>query len=440
MSMPAAALAPVRPASPPPAESDTRLRGWRLAVARTFAFTVIGYTVLLCLISLPNLVNGLDIPPCAALLEGCILAPEQVAPLGRLGLTPHGLAVGIAVLSAAAFALAAGVAGLLLWRRSDDWMALLVAVALVLMPSGFTPVLQGLTGFWRDLGQPISSQPFLTLDVLMGLFPNGRFVPRWVWLPMALLFLLTAEPLWWLPDVLALVLLLGGLGALIGAQIYRYRRVSTPVQRLQTKWAVFGLVLTLFVNQLFWQPAAWANVFDPTSQDNSSLYSLLFYPDSFLMVAIVAVSFGVAILRYRLYGIDVIIRRTLIYGTLTVILAAVYFGCVLGAQALVQRLTGAHGDQPIIIVLSTLLIAVLFNPLRLRLQALIDRAFYRSKYDAARTLATFGTRLRTETDLGDLGAHLVAVVHETLQPAHVSLWLRAASQEQTESPLRSETV
>ena len=378
MSMPAAALAPVRPASPPPAESDTRLRGWRLAVARTFAFTVIGYTVLLCLISLPNLVNGLDIPPCAALLEGCILAPEQVAPLGRLGLTPHGLAVGIAVLSAAAFALAAGVAGLLLWRRSDDWMALL--------------------------------------------------------------FLLTAEPLWWLPDVLALVLLLGGLGALIGAQIYRYRRVSTPVQRLQTKWAVFGLVLTLFVNQLFWQPAAWANVFDPTSQDNSSLYSLLFYPDSFLMVAIVAVSFGVAILRYRLYGIDVIIRRTLIYGTLTVILAAVYFGCVLGAQALVQRLTGAHGDQPIIIVLSTLLIAVLFNPLRLRLQALIDRAFYRSKYDAARTLATFGTRLRTETDLGDLGAHLVAVVHETLQPAHVSLWLRAASQEQTESPLRSETV
>lgn len=129
-------------------------------------------------------------------------------------------------------------------------------------------------------------------------------------------------------------------------------------------------------------------------------------------------------LRSQLWNIDVIIRRTLIYGTLTAILAAVYVSVVIGAQSLVQALTGQRGQRPVVIVASTLLIATLFDPLRRHLQAFIDRRFYRRTYNAARTLAAFGATLRTETDLAQLSEHLVTVARETIQPAHVSLWLR----------------
>lgn len=189
------------------------------------------------------------------------------------------------------------------------------------------------------------------------------------------------------------------------------------------KWAVAGLILAVLVNQLFWQPEGWL----PTLQRKDSLYALLVYPDFALIISILAVAFGVAILRYRLYDIDIIIRQTLIYGALTAILAALYFGIVVGTQVVTQRLTGKPGQQPVVIVATTLLIAVLFAPLRRRIQAVIDRAFYRSKYDTALTLNTFGARMRTETDLGVLCEDLVEVVEQTMQPAHVQLWLRHPS-------------
>jgi hypothetical protein len=134
------------------------------------------------------------------------------------------------------------------------------------------------------------------------------------------------------------------------------------------------------------------------------------------------VAMGIAIFRYRLYQIDIIINRTLVYGSLTAVLAAVYLGGILVLQYAFRTLTGE--ESQFAVVASTLIIAALFIPLRRRIQSFIDRRFYRRKYDAAKTLESFSAKLRNQTDLDALSEDLVGVVGETMQPVHVSLWLR----------------
>jgi hypothetical protein len=141
----------------------------------------------------------------------------------------------------------------------------------------------------------------------------------------------------------------------------------------------------------------------------------------------IPISMGIAILRYRLYDIDVVINRTLVYGSLTAMLALVYFGGVTATQAIFETLTGQEQQSQLAIVASTLVIAALFNPLRRRIQGFIDRRFYRRKYDAAKILEAFSAKLRDETDLDALNDELVGVVRETMQPAHVSVWLHPDS-------------
>jgi hypothetical protein len=209
-------------------------------------------------------------------------------------------------------------------------------------------------------------------------------------------------------------------GAIVLVQAYRYRRVSDATQRQQTKWVVLGIVAAAVGYCMF--PVL-------NLLQGGVLVSLLGYTAALLLLALLMLSIVVAVLRYRLYDIDLIINRTLVYGTLTALLVAVYVGSVVSLQAALRGLAGQ--ESQLAIVASTLLIAALFNPLRRRTQAFVDRRFYRSKYDAAKTLSAFNARLRDETDLDALNAELVGVVRETMQPAHVTLWLRpeAASNE-----------
>jgi hypothetical protein len=227
----------------------------------------------------------------------------------------------------------------------------------------------------------------------------------------------------------AIYLINGGSGVV--AQIYRYARVSGPVQRQQTKWVVFGLAVTMVVILGRYVPL----LIFPSLSTSSSPYFLLstyVYPVGLLLIPL---TLGIAILRYRLYDIDVLINRTLVYGSLTALLALLYFGLIFALQSLFQGLF--KQNNAVAIVVSTLVIAALFQPLRHRLQRFIDRRFYRSKYDAAKTLEAFSATLRNEVDLGQLREHLLAVVQETMQPAHVSLWLRSPGQH-TEEPHRLE--
>jgi hypothetical protein len=154
----------------------------------------------------------------------------------------------------------------------------------------------------------------------------------------------------------------------------------------------------------------------------------------------IPISMGIAITRYRLYEIDILINRTLVYSALTVTLVLVYFGGVTATQAIFQMLTGQVEQPQLVIVISTLVIAALFNPLRRRIQSFIDRRFYRSKYDARKTFEGFSAKLRDETDLDALSDDLVGVVGETMQPEHVSLWLRSPQERTMHSKLRESEV
>ncbi len=193
--------------------------------------------------------------------------------------------------------------------------------------------------------------------------------------------------------------------------VVRYRRAS-GVERQQLKW--FALAAVLAACYIVGQLAGLDRLL------GSTLWNLV---DAATNTA-VYVAVGVAILRYRLCEIDLLINRTLVYGSLTAMLALIYLGGVATTQTFFRALTGQEEQSQLAIVVSTLVIAALFNPLRRRIQGFIDRRFYRRKYDAAKTLGAFSAKLRDETDLDALNAELVGVVRETMQPAHVSLWLR----------------
>jgi uncharacterized membrane protein YhdT len=196
----------------------------------------------------------------------------------------------------------------------------------------------------------------------------------------------------------------------------RLRR-AVGVERQQIKWFAYAAVATVSASTL-------ANVI-PRVIDTPLWFERAGFVLNVAFVLAIPVSIGIAILRYHLYDIDIIINRTLVYGSLTATLLAVYFGGVATTQAIFRTITG-HEEQPqLAIVVSTLVIAALFNPLRRRIQSFIDRRFYRSKYDARKTLEAFSAKLREETDLDALSGDLVGVVRETMQPAHVSVWLRS---------------
>jgi hypothetical protein len=197
-------------------------------------------------------------------------------------------------------------------------------------------------------------------------------------------------------------------------------RHAGRVERQQIKWLAYGGAVVVGTSLVASAIAIW-----------SVTVTILIINLALLGLPLFT---GIAIVRYRLYDIDIIINRTLVYGTLTATVVAVYFGGVATLQALFRALTGQEQQSQLAIVISTLVIAALFNPLRRRIQAFIDRRFYRKKYNAAKTLEGFSLKLRDETDLKALSDDLVGVVSETMQPAHVSLWLRPNTPSKGEQP------
>jgi hypothetical protein len=282
---------------------------------------------------------------------------------------------------------------------------------------------------------------------LILLFPDGRLPSRrWrplAWLSGAAIFLVSAgfalspgpmegllgirnpfglEEYPWIADAAQGVILLLFLCILASAAslVLRFLR-SGSEEREQIKWLAFAAsILGLVGFSSFVIPGII--VPDATGGANR-LWENLLEDAVTLSFAGVPVAVGVAVLKYRLYDIEVVINRTLVYGTLTATLVALYFGGIVVLQRVFVFLTGQKST--LAVVASTLLIAALFNPLRRRIQSFIDRSFYRRKYDARKTLEAFSAKLRDETDLESLNNDLVGVVRETMQPAHVSLWLRS---------------
>jgi hypothetical protein len=217
---------------------------------------------------------------------------------------------------------------------------------------------------------------------------------------------------------------LGIMLAAAASVIGRFRR-ARGAERLQLKWLTYAVG--------FWAISGVVGLFNFQVLHNRDIE---FFASTLGIVATAAIStaVGVAILRYRLYEIDLLINRTLVYGLLTAMLAAVYFGGVATTQTILRVLTGQQELPQLAVVVSTLLITALFNPLRRRIQSFIDRRFYRKKYDARKTLEAFSAKLRDETDLAALNDELVGVVRETMQPAHATLWLRPETASKGQQP------
>lgn len=387
------------------------------------------------------------------------LAPGQAAPVWQ-----H---VEVSLFSA----LGAPVLGLLILmkqpRQRIGWLWIIYGLAIGLTALGNAIYFYGgsqpagysaLEYFLLWVTQPANVTTLICLVLLILWFPDGQLVLRrwrflYVWLFLALVALgyywFMAGPNWnggesaggividnpygWLPEVTNVFGFLGFLSIVLitilalMALVLRYRSAGA-VMRLQLRWFVFGGIVHVIFNFL---PAFLLN---PEAAEVAGIWRLVYLLGAVAIVPLY-LAVGIAILRYRLFDIDLIIRKSLQYTALSALLALVYFGSVL----LLQTVFGAElTDFPLLIVLSTLLIAALFAPLRQRVQAFIDRRFFRQKYDAQQILAQFAQTARDEVEMEALTAELIRVIQETMQPETTALWLKptpALSKVETAVPL-----
>src|SRR4028118_1857239 len=416
----------------PPATSSMR-GGW-LLLARVAWVAVAIAALAIILFSIPSSFEHYQ-SVCTAASEVCAeqavdqATPEGVQTLGETGLSLRSYALLNVVVDKVFQLVFFAVGALIFWRRSDDRMAWLVSVFLV----SFGPVSVDPTAAYTLISsQPAWWLPVRSVDIVGSvspvlfffLFPSGRFVPHWTrWLAVALIvndvciFFPELSSRWPSLETVSYLVFLGGVVSMVWSQIYRFRRVSSPAQRQQTKWVVFGLTLGVAGTFPLQLPVDLSLVGGDTP-----LTLLLLDAGFSLSLLLIPSSIGVAVLRSHLFDIDLLINRTLVYGLLTALLVLVYFGGIVALQRVFVALTGEKST--LAVVASTLAIAALFSPLRRGIQSFIDRRFYRRKYDSIKTLEAFSAQLRDETDLNALGEDLVGVVRETVQPAHVSLWLR----------------
>lgn len=422
-------------------------RGYQRLIARGTLLVIAVLALLLFIAALPYHADHLHVL-CQNILCGSSQTVSQVTrELHQIGLTrDYFTAYGILIESCFGFVYLM-IAALLFWRKSDNLMALIVAAFLITFVLAVTDIpqeLQESNAWLRWLAACMGFLGEMAFPLCFYLFPNGRFVPRWTrWLLLGWLLWGILEYFfpgasfhtsnWFL--VIESLAFAVGLGSIVLSQVYHYRFVSTPTQRQQTKWVVSGIIIALagFFAAGFVGFVLPGILLPAHSQPVSTLaiqLSIFANGSVYLVLLFIPISLAIALLRYRLWEIDALINKALVYGLLSVLLAAIYAGLIISLESGVQ-LFAPPDAGPIIIVVSTLIIATLFHPLRQRIQIIIDRRFYRRKYDAARTLETFSALMRNEVDLSQLSEYLLAVVEETMEPAHVSLWLRKDEPERT---------
>lgn len=410
-----------------------------MAFARLAWFALVATLVGILASSIPTYYQWLISLDIEVILYGPWNPQNLGKALADLGLTPAYLAIYRIILDTIQVLAFFTIGGLIFWKKSDTLLGLFASFVLIglgtTVGSGFI-VLENFPSPWRELLTFIGGLVWPALFIFFFLFPDGQFVPHWTrwFIPLWAAFYL-----WYAVSYLILkleidiflpwgnIFLILSLGTSLISQIFRYLRVSGPIERLQTKWFLLALIFLLFwvaFQNLFLEPFLQTTRL-PKAQ--VLLLDLLWQFSTLASNLTLPLSIAIALFRYRLWDIDVIIRRTLIYGALTAALALVYAGSVVLLQQVFQVLTGIQGQSQPAIVISTLVVAALFSPLRKRLQERIDQRFYRKRYNAERVLADFAVQARQETDLEALTAQLLGVVQNSLQPESVSLWLEGTT-------------
>ena len=419
-------------------QTEAQTHGW-LRWAPTAWVLVVLFGLGVLVIAIPLHLSELRVP----LVEGSRnlfnmyqLTPQEVGVLDQFGLSLDlyvAFILSVELVWILMFCLPALV---LVLRRPRQPMTMYVAFMLTVSGLFSTPIMWPIATRFSSYGiSPIVTYiSFVPVVVFLFIFPDGRFVPRWTRVLVTAMLVATlglaliSQPgisggEFDMPVLIFLLFLPFGVGAAV--QVYRFRRVSNPIERQQTKWVCFGIVGAVVMGGIQGLIAVYA-IYSASSSLGYVLYHLISVPLPLVSLGLLPIAITLAVLRYRLWDIDVVVRKTLVYAVLTGLLALVYFGSVVLMQTLFSRLTGIE-QSALAVVVSTLIIAALFNPLRRRIQDAIDRRFYRKKYNAQQVLAQFAQTARDETDLDALLAELVRVVDETLQPEHVSVWLRDSS-------------
>jgi len=407
---------------------ETQLQGAALWIARTLWMALVALTLGLFLhVSIQAVQTPVSI--CDA--SDCSMSPALAETFRAAGISVNLVGLFNAVLFNIFLPLGfVAVALVIVWKRSDNWVGLLISYLLIFLGAQEFPgvnLIFETVPVWGLVTAVQSTIGLLVLVLLFYIFPDGRFVPRWGrWLMLAV-FPVSVASVLLLPEGSDNALFTGLFFASalvgIGGQVYRYALISTPVERQQTKWALVGLVgpiLTLVI---------WLTLVYPITTFPGGVQiviSLVITPLAALLALLMPATLAISILRYRLWDIDVVIRRTLIYGAVSALLALVFFGGVAVLQSLIGGLTGQQSS--LAVVISTLAIAALFTPLRNRVQGGVDRAFYRQKYDAQKTLEQFSARMRDEVDLERMTVELLEAAEKTMQPKAIGLWLASENQ------------
>jgi hypothetical protein len=356
------------------------------------------------------------------------ISPAETEILAEIGLSTSFYATYIMGITVVAVVVYAGLALLILYRQSHQLIGLVVSLTIVVMPAVMITNFDVVSVAYPAWQVPISllfilGQFLIILFFLI--FPNGRLMPRWS--ALILVVELTAATSAILRTDIGLgavtpfsaIMFFIVLVATVFVVIVRYRRIFTPLERQQAKWALVGF-MGMFLGVISWMLTF--EVLEVSSGRPQLLLMMGGWTIINFLTLLLPVGLAISILRYRLWDIDIVIRRTLVFGTLTIILVLIYFGSIIVLQNVFSAVSGQL--SPVAIVTSTLAIAALFQPLRRRIQAIIDHRFYRSKYDAAQTLEQFAVTTRDEVDLDRLTAELLATVQQTMQPERLSLWLK----------------